>query len=77
MDLNDYLVYLDDETLNEEVPFRILVNGITGEVRVYDPTEDLESVYFVFNIAKDELPLKGDWVALRSNGAKVSFALGL
>jgi hypothetical protein len=77
MDLNDYLVYLDDETLNEEVPFRILVNGITGEVRVYDPTEDLESVYFVFNIAKDELPLKGDWIALRSNGAKVSFALGL
>jgi hypothetical protein len=77
MDLNDYLVYLDDETLFESIPFRIVANGDTGEVRVYDPTEDLASVYFVFNIDKNELPLKGDWVALRTNGAKVSFALGL
>jgi hypothetical protein len=77
MDLNDYLVYLDDETLGETVPFRIWANGNTGEVRVYDPTEDLESVYFVFHLDKEDLPLKGDWIALRSNGAKVSFALGL
>ncbi|MDR1232458.1 MAG: hypothetical protein LBK61_13780 [Spirochaetaceae bacterium] len=77
MDLNDYLWYLDDEALSESIPFRILVNCDTGEVRVYDPTEDLDSVYFVFNIDKSDLPLKGDWVALRTNGVKASFALGL
>jgi hypothetical protein len=77
MDLNDYLVYLDDETLSESIPFRVLANSDTGEVRIYDPTEDLASVYFVFNIDKGELPIKGDWVALRTNGTKVSFALGL
>jgi hypothetical protein len=77
MDLNDYLVYLDDETLSESIPFRIVANGNTGEVRIYDPTEDLVSVYFVFNVDKSELPIKGDWSALRTNGVKVSFALGL
>jgi hypothetical protein len=77
MDLNEYLDYLDDDALQEGIPFRILANGDTGEVRVYDPTEDLESVYFVFNIDQADLPLKGEWVSLRSNGAKVSFALGL
>jgi hypothetical protein len=77
MDLNEYLPLLDDETLYENIPFRISANGDTGEVRVYDPTEDLASVYYVFHIDKGELPIKGNWVALRSNGAKVSFALGL
>jgi hypothetical protein len=77
IDLNEYLPYLDDETLSGSIPFRILANGDTGEVRVYDPTVDLSSVYFVFHIDKSELPLKGDWVALRTNGAKASFALGL
>jgi hypothetical protein len=76
MDLNEYLAYLDDETLNGSIPFRIVANGDTGEVRIYDPTEDLSSAYFVFHVDKDELPLKGDWVALRTNGAKASFALG-
>jgi hypothetical protein len=76
-DLNEYLAYLDDDTLNESIPFRIAVNGATGEVRVYDPTEDLVSVYYVFNIDKNDLPVKGEWIALRSNGLKVSFGLGL
>jgi hypothetical protein len=76
-DLNEYLPFLDDDALSKSVPFRITVNGDTGEVRVYDPTVDLKSVYYVFNIDKNALPLKGDWIALRSNGMKVSFALGL
>ncbi|MDR0639521.1 MAG: hypothetical protein LBG27_11590 [Spirochaetaceae bacterium] len=76
-DLNEYLAFLDESVLSENVPFRIVANGNTGEVRVYDPTEDLESVYYVFNIDKSSLPIKGNWIALRSNGMKVSFGLGL
>jgi hypothetical protein len=76
-DLNEYLTFLDEDALSEDVPFRISANGNTGEVRVYDPTEDLESVYYVFNIDRSELPVKGNWIALRSNGMKVSFGLGL
>ncbi|MDR1467899.1 MAG: hypothetical protein LBT00_01250 [Spirochaetaceae bacterium] len=76
-DLNDYFAILNEDVLSENVPFRISVNGNTGEVRIYDPTEDLESVYYVFNIDKKALPVKGSWIALRSNGMKVSFGLGL
>jgi hypothetical protein len=76
-DLNEYLAFLDEDTLYENVPFLISANGDTGEVRIYDPTEDLESVYYVFNIDKSTLPVKGEWIALRSNGMKVSFGLGL
>jgi hypothetical protein len=76
-DLNEYLGFLDEDALSQSVPFRIWADGNTGEVRIYDPTEDLESVYYVFNIDKNELPVKGDWIALRSNGMKVSFGLGL
>jgi hypothetical protein len=76
-DLNEYLPFLDEDALSENVPFRITANGDTGEVRVYDPTEDLESVYYVFNIDKSALPVKGNWIALRTNGMKVSFGIGL
>jgi hypothetical protein len=76
-DLNEYLELFDDGNLHESIPFRITVNGDTGEVRVYDPTVDLASVYYVFYIDENSLPAKGEWVALRSNGVKVSFALGL
>jgi hypothetical protein len=76
-DLNEYLPFLDEAALSENVPFRITANGDTGEVRVYDPTEDLESVYYVFNIDRSALPVKGNWIALRSNGMKVSFGIGL
>jgi hypothetical protein len=77
IDLNDYLDFFDDDNLHADIPFRITINGDTGEVRVYDPTVDLSSVYFVFYMDKSDLPMKGDWVSLRTNGVKASFALGL
>lgn len=74
VDLNQYAEYLTPENLSEAVPFKIWVNGDTGEVRVYDPTDPYLSTYFYFNIDKKDLPLKGNWVALRTNGLKISFA---
>jgi hypothetical protein len=77
VDLNEYLDLFDKDNPHENIPFRILVNGDTGEVRVYDPAEDLESVYYVFHMDKENLPLKSEWVALRTNGVRLSFAPGL
>jgi hypothetical protein len=70
-DLNQYADLLTDENLAYPVHFKIYANGNTGEIRVYDPTE--ESVYYLLNLNKKELPLKGNWVTLRTNGMKMSF----
>ena len=71
--LNEYLPYLTDEALASPISFKIIANGDTGEIRIFDPTEP--DTYFTFFVDKKELPLKGDWVALRTNGIKLSFAL--
>jgi hypothetical protein len=77
VNLNQYLPLLTWENLASPVPFRIWVNGDTGEVRVYDPSDPDLSNYYYFYIDRKDLPLKGDWVALRTNGIKLSFGLGL
>jgi hypothetical protein len=77
VDLNDLAEYVTDEDLNYPVPLKILVNGSSGEVRVYDPTDpDLED-YFYFYINPKDVPLKGNWISLRTNGVNLSFAPGL
>jgi hypothetical protein len=73
-DLNEYAQYLTDENLADPVPFRIVINGDTGEVQVYDPT-DLSS-FFSLRVS-GKLPLKGSWTALRTNGMRMSFGDGL
>jgi hypothetical protein len=75
VDLNQYSYALTDANLASPVPFRIEANGDTGEIRVYDPT-DLTSYYY-FYVNNRDLPLKGNWVALRTNGMKLSFDMGL
>jgi hypothetical protein len=77
IDLNEYAHLLTAENLSSPIPFKIIVDGNTGEVRVYDPTDPDLSYYRYFSINKNEIPLKGDWVALRTNGMRLSFALGL
>jgi hypothetical protein len=72
--LNQYLDLLA-YNLDNPISFRIWVNGDTGEVRVYDPSNP--SLYYVFTVDKKELPLKGDWIAVRTNSIKLSFAPGL
>lgn len=75
IDLSQFEDLLTAENLAEAVSFKIWVNGDTGEVRIYDPTDPYLATYYYFNIDKKDLPLKGDWVALRTNGIKLSFAL--
>jgi hypothetical protein len=76
-DLNWTLDYISWDDLNYPVPVKIWINGDTGEVRVYDPTDPALSYYWFFNIDRRDLPLSGNWVALRTNGVKLSFGLGL
>jgi len=73
--LTSYEPLLTKENLASPVTFRIIVNGDTGEVRVYDPTDPNNRKYFYFLIDKKDLPLKGNYVAIRTNGIKLSFAL--
>jgi hypothetical protein len=75
VDLNEYVADVYEEDLEYPVPFKILVDGATGEVRVYDPRDPDLQDYFYYNIK--EVPLKGEWVALRTNGVNLSFGVGL
>ena len=74
--LNQYHRFLTDENLAASIPFKIEANGNTGEIRIYDPTDPDEKEYFLFTVDSGELPLKGDWVVLRTNGMKLSFDVG-
>jgi hypothetical protein len=75
VDLNEYITDVYVEDLDYPVPFKILVDGSTGEVRAYDPRDP--DAYFYYNIDLGGTALKGDWVALRTNGVDLSFAMGL
>jgi hypothetical protein len=72
-DLNNYAGLLTDDNLSYPVHFKIIADGKTGEVRVYDPTEPNDSVYYVLYMDRKDLPIKGNWLALRTNGMKLSF----
>jgi hypothetical protein len=75
-DLNEYAYLLTWENCAEQsVPGRIWVNGNTGEVRVYDPTDPYLEDYFYFYLPARNL--RGNWVSLRTNGVKLSFGMGL
>jgi hypothetical protein len=67
-DLNDYA-----SRVNFDYPahIKIIADGNTGTVRVYDPLD--QSVYYELYLDQKDLPMKGDWVALRTNGMKLSF----
>jgi hypothetical protein len=74
-DLNEFAYLLTAENLSYEVPVALVVNGNTGEVRLYDPTDPYYEWYFYFFLPRESLPLRGDWVSLRSNGLRLSFGL--
>ena len=75
-DLNefDYLLTYENCAVNT-VPGKIWVDGTTGEVRVYDPTDPAFEDYLYFYLPTRNL--RGNWVSLRTNGIKLSFAMGL
>jgi len=69
-DLNEYADLLTYENCAaNSVPAKIWIDGSTGEVRVYDPT-DLEYYYYLYLPVRN---LRGNWVSLRTNGLKLSF----
>ncbi|MDR1858550.1 MAG: hypothetical protein LBQ69_03685 [Treponema sp.] len=73
--LNEYLPLLTREFLQSPVLFRITADGDTGEVRVYNPFDPGRNTYFYFFVDRGHLPLRGEWVALRTNGIKLSFTM--
>ncbi|MDR2376507.1 MAG: hypothetical protein LBD96_08730 [Treponema sp.] len=77
VDLNEYVEDVYEEDLDYPVPFKILVDGTTGEIRVYDPRDPNLEDYFYYTLRRQDTPLKGNWVALRTNGVNLSFAPGL
>jgi hypothetical protein len=76
-DLNEYAFLVTEENLSTPVPIKIEVDGGNGEVRVYDPTDPEEAEYFYFYVDQKDVPLKGDWAVLRTNGIQLSFGMGL
>jgi len=64
----DHLLTYENWVANT-VPFRIWIEGNTGEVRVYDPS-DPGLYYYVFLPARN---LRGNWISLRTNGLSISF----
>ena len=76
-DLNQYLPYITWDDIINPVPVRIWINGDNGEVRVYDPSDPYLADYWYFYLDNRDVPLKGNWVALRTNGVSLSFGMGL
>ena len=76
VDLNEYTYLLTEENFADPIPFRIWADGNTGEVRIYDPTDAKMESYYYFFMNRRDLPLKGNWVSLRTNGIKLSFGMG-
>jgi hypothetical protein len=71
-DLNDYAETVPAEDLDYPAHIKIIANGNTGEVQVYDPIDP--TTYYELSLNTKDLPLKGNWVALRTNGMKLSFS---
>jgi hypothetical protein len=74
VDLNHYVPLFTQDGAPNLVSFKIYANGDTGEIRVYDPTDSTGANYYYFTIDDKYLPLKGDWMAFRTNGVSLSFA---
>jgi hypothetical protein len=75
--LSGFEQYLTARNLSEPISFRVWINNSTGEIRVYDPTDSNGSAYYYYYANSRDVPLKGNWIALRTNGLKASFGLGL
>ena len=70
VDLNDYAFLIEEFSPDTIVPVRIIVDGNTGKVRIMDPRD--RTNYYSFSLGS-RVRLKGDWIALRTNGIAASF----
>jgi hypothetical protein len=74
IDLNAFFASLKmdiNTALAMTIPVKIVVNSDTGEIRIYDPTQ--ANYYYFFTLPN--FPKAGKYIALRTNGLKVSFGL--
>ncbi|MCL2243554.1 MAG: hypothetical protein FWC03_03690 [Treponema sp.] len=71
IDLNEFFYYVTDNDLLQAWPIKIVINSNTGETRIYDPVDS--TIYYYFYLDRSYLPLRGEWVVLRTNGMKASF----
>ena len=72
VDLNQYSYMLTPAVLANPIPVKLWVDPVKGEIRFYDPTN--ANYYFYLSLGND-FPKVGQWIALRTNGMKVSFGL--
>lgn len=73
IDLNQFTYLLTPQNLMQPLPIKLYMNGNNGEVRVYDPTNP--NYYYYFYINRKDVPMKGAWVSVRTNGGKFSFGM--
>lgn len=71
-DLNEYSHLISESNADFVVPVKMIVNGITGDVKVYDPTNS--SYVYTFNLGIKS-PINGNYVSLRTNSASFSFGM--
>ena len=75
-DLNEFAYLLTYENCAANtVPAKIWIDGNSGEVRVYDPTDPALNYYFYFFLPSRNL--RGNWISLRTNGLAISIGEGL
>ncbi|GHV71426.1 hypothetical protein AGMMS49928_23110 [Spirochaetia bacterium] len=74
IDINEYAESYLLGALDNPIPVKIHADGNTGEVRVYDPSDPEGEIYYFFTVDQKDIPLKGNWAAVRTNGIKLSFA---
>jgi hypothetical protein len=65
--LEEAIMHMPKNTL---LPVRIVVDGRTGDVKLYDPIN--EWFFYSLKLGNDK-PLKGDFVSLRTNSGAFSF----
>lgn len=72
VDLNDFAGILQNASPDTKLPIDIVINGRTGDVRIGNPLKS--GSYFTYNLRNNK-PLSGSWIALRTNGMAASFGL--
>ena len=71
-DMNKYADLLTEENINLIIPVKMTVNGITGDVKIYDPIDP--NWVYKFNLG-NKSPITGNYVSLRTNSGSFSFGL--
>ena len=70
INLNKYASIIENAGPNTLLPITIIINGRTGAARIYNPMNPTSYITFELDIDK---ALRGNWIALRTNGLAASF----